>query len=435
MANKHLESLKFPGLSDIYTMTPEIASEYSSSATYAVGDYAVHSGKLYQCTTAISTAEAWTAAHWTEAKLADDVSQLKEDLTAIAIRPTVSGSIASFNDGAEDVPMKSLIVNIEPVQSGSGDPSPSNVRPISGWTEVNTSRYGINQWDEEWEAGYINSTTGAKASSTTEFVSKNLIPIRPNTTYYASTANYTGAKRAAFYDADKNYLGQSNGGWIVLPNGVFTSPSGAYYMMFYVTATTYNNDISINYPSTDTAYHSGEDNEQYTTALGQTVYGGTLDVVSGELNITRGYAQFDSTYSAAASGSGIVYWVLTNTLTPKAPSNKIADLISSHFKLGYAVAGQCYITSNGNYLIACPADQTLNTKNLADVWLSENKPQFTWLLETPITVQLSQQEVTSLLADNNVFANAGSVDVTYCADGKLYIDNRIAELQALILEQ
>lgn len=85
MANKHLESLKFPGLSDIYTMTPEIASEYSSSATYAVGDYAVHSGKLYQCTTAISTAEAWTAAHWTEAKLADDVSQLKEDLNEVVV--------------------------------------------------------------------------------------------------------------------------------------------------------------------------------------------------------------------------------------------------------------------------------------------------------------------------------------------------------------
>lgn len=83
MANKHLESLQFPGLSDIYTMTPEIASEYSSSATYAVGDYAVHSGKLYQCTTAIATAEAWTAAHWTEAKLADDVSQLKEDIADI----------------------------------------------------------------------------------------------------------------------------------------------------------------------------------------------------------------------------------------------------------------------------------------------------------------------------------------------------------------
>ena len=54
-----------------------VASEYSSSNTYAVGDYVYHSGTLYKCTTAITTAEAWTAAHWTAAKLAEDVGDLK----------------------------------------------------------------------------------------------------------------------------------------------------------------------------------------------------------------------------------------------------------------------------------------------------------------------------------------------------------------------
>lgn len=425
MANKHLESLKFPGLSDIYTMTPEMASEYSSSATYAVGDYAVHSGKLYQCTTAISTAEAWTAAHWTEAKLADDVSQLKEDLTAIAIRQTVSGSIASFTDGAEDVPMKSLVVNIEPVQSGSGDPSPSNVRPISGWTAVNTSRNGINQWDEEWEAGYINSTTGAKASSTTEFVSKNLIPIRPNTAYYASTANYTGAKRAAFYDADKNYLGQSNGGWIVLPNGVFTSPSGAYYMMFYVTATSYNNDISINYPSTDTAYHRGADNEQYTTALGQTVYGGKLDVVTGELILTW-RSILGSAWTQYNSNNGYKAYRISSTPQAKIGSVGKCNMINEY--------GSFNSGSMSKNIIQLP--ETSNMAYMAlDESISASDIQLIYMLLQPITVQLTAQEVTSLLGVNNVFADAGSVDVTYCADGKMYIDNKIAELQALILEQ
>lgn len=45
--------------------------------------------------------------------------------------------IVSVTDGAEDAPVKSLAVNIEPVQAGSGDPSPDNVRPISGWTALN----------------------------------------------------------------------------------------------------------------------------------------------------------------------------------------------------------------------------------------------------------------------------------------------------------
>ena len=58
-----------------------IASEYSSSKTYAVGDYCYHAGTLYCCTTAITTAENWTAGHWTAAKLADDTSALKTALS------------------------------------------------------------------------------------------------------------------------------------------------------------------------------------------------------------------------------------------------------------------------------------------------------------------------------------------------------------------
>lgn len=50
---------------------------------------------------------------------------------------SASGSIITITDGAENAPLKSCVVNIEPVQSGSGDPSPSNIRPISGWTQVN----------------------------------------------------------------------------------------------------------------------------------------------------------------------------------------------------------------------------------------------------------------------------------------------------------
>ena len=34
-------------------------------------------------------------------------------------------------------PLKACTVKITPVQSGSGDPSPDNIRPISGWTECN----------------------------------------------------------------------------------------------------------------------------------------------------------------------------------------------------------------------------------------------------------------------------------------------------------
>lgn len=57
-----------------------VASAYSASSTYAVGDYVIHNSNLYRCTTAITTAEAFTAARWTQIVLADDVSNLKSDL-------------------------------------------------------------------------------------------------------------------------------------------------------------------------------------------------------------------------------------------------------------------------------------------------------------------------------------------------------------------
>lgn len=40
------------------------APTYSDSSTYAVGDYVLRNNQLYRCTTAITTAESWTSAHW-----------------------------------------------------------------------------------------------------------------------------------------------------------------------------------------------------------------------------------------------------------------------------------------------------------------------------------------------------------------------------------
>lgn len=51
------------GLEDV------IAPAFSESSTYALGDYVMHEGKLYECTTAVTTAGAWVAGSWTESKV------------------------------------------------------------------------------------------------------------------------------------------------------------------------------------------------------------------------------------------------------------------------------------------------------------------------------------------------------------------------------
>ena len=59
---------------------------------------------------------------------------------------TFTGTIARFLSPSSK-PVKSIVCNIEPVQSGSGDPSPDNVRPISGFTGLKVYGTGKNLLD------------------------------------------------------------------------------------------------------------------------------------------------------------------------------------------------------------------------------------------------------------------------------------------------
>ena len=59
-------------LNELLTYASNIAEEYDSTATYDEGDFVIYEGVLYKCTTAISTPEAWTPAHWTSTLVVDN---------------------------------------------------------------------------------------------------------------------------------------------------------------------------------------------------------------------------------------------------------------------------------------------------------------------------------------------------------------------------
>lgn len=44
--------------------------------TYAVGDYCIYENALYKCSTAISSAEEWTAGHWTKTTIAAELKNI-----------------------------------------------------------------------------------------------------------------------------------------------------------------------------------------------------------------------------------------------------------------------------------------------------------------------------------------------------------------------
>jgi len=103
---------------------------------------------------------------------------------------------------------------------------------------------GFNQWDEEWEVGQFDPSTGNPTSATTAIRSKNLIRILPNATYYMKFP--TGVSTRLFYcDENGNMISTST----PTPNSTFTTPSDAQYMKFHTSTgygATYNNDICFN---------------------------------------------------------------------------------------------------------------------------------------------------------------------------------------------
>lgn len=109
---------------------------------------------------------------------------------------------------------------------------------------------GFNQWDEEWELGGIDDSTGQKIDVATQIRSKNYIKCVPNTAYYA-TSPVAGAVYIYYYDADGSYIGRASHistGYNVA-NKEFTTPSNCQQLMMkyqqnYVTS--YNHDICIN---------------------------------------------------------------------------------------------------------------------------------------------------------------------------------------------
>ena len=57
-----------------------LAPDYDATSTYAVGDWCIYNGTLYQCNTAIPTAEAFDPTHWTAKKVVDAFADIEDEL-------------------------------------------------------------------------------------------------------------------------------------------------------------------------------------------------------------------------------------------------------------------------------------------------------------------------------------------------------------------
>ena len=322
---------------------------------------------------------------------------------------TTPVSIASINDGGDNIPVKSLKVLVSAVQSGSGTPSPSNIRSISGWSGCNLSGVAENLWDEEWVIGGISPTTGEDTPSSTSIRTKNYIPCRPNTTYYKKIGGgYSNC--VYYYDKNKTFLSRdTNGNSQSLP---ITTPDDCYFMRFdtYSTyGTTYRNDISINYPSTDTTYHAYK-GTTHTIPFGQTVYGGLLDVTNGVLTITHGIVDLGSLSWLYTGGTDSRMYCDFTMLGSGSPTVK-SDIVSEMFD-----------TATSNEVYSHVYDNIIAYDNNGHLWCYSSDytdpsifttavtgKYLVYKLATPTTIYLTPTQVKTLLTCN-IFADTGDID-------------------------
>lgn len=368
------------------------------------------------------------------------------DLKAYVIL-NASGATASFDDGADDLPVKSLMVDIDPAQSGSGEPSPTNVRPISGWTDAKLTRSGKNLLPVVVKTTSQNGVTYDCRADGTVHAYGTTIPgersyvyldvpksnIKGGYSYVIGGCPATGSHETYCLGIQWRLNGAlefgnwDNGQGLTAP---FVIPEGATDVQLFVRAGWDTTLDVIFEPTIQLADNSSAGFEPYSAdiynisfpAEAGTVYGGTLDVTTGLLTVDRaietysestGFVEHHSNrFYHAGLPSGSNYNRRTESISNEAIYHDVGNVYGPYFGFGTA----------GVYINKLSEGETIEQFSAR---LTANPFQICYYLSTSVTYQLTPTEVKTLLGVNNIWADTGDVSVSYRADPTI-IYNKLA---------
>lgn len=370
------------------------------------------------------------------------------------IKKNASGSVASFDEGADGIPVEKLVIGIEPVQAGSGDPSPSNVRAISGWTGANIKRAGKN-FAKIWAVSQTGvgltftvnndksiTVSGTASSGYSYYIAGTagsttpIIKLVEGVTYTFSGCNVqvNGATAYAAMDTPKTYTASKgdyiNYIWLYLTNGQ------AYNKTFYP---------QIEVGSSATEYEMPvEDTISVSFGSAGTVYGGTLDVTTGLLTVTHGSITLNGsenwTYNSTKK---YIYWETNVNTVPYLFSQQVqmissvypfltagynTDHFAGHDKIFSAWANDGAGQQTYRYLYIKNTDYN-SLEEYKNALASQNV-QIVFELQNQKTYQLTPAQIKTLLGTNNIWADTGETEVTYIADATKVIETIEAAIQS-----
>lgn len=399
-------------------------------------------------TTTESVVEDWLSDHIVTGYTVDDTLTISgaaadskkagDMIRAAFVTEQTSGSIASFTDGADDVPLKDLVVNISPVQSGTGDPSPTNIRPITGFDAANVFVDGVNilryrsDIPSSTTLSGITYTVNADGSVTMNGTSTSTngfaltratepCPFKPGLTYrFRMFGGYDGTNG---YGNLQLYIDGIS--MFTSSDRTFTMPDhfdAAYLRIRLGGGNTIDNATV--YPMVTLESQWGGIYEQYCgtkypVSFGSagTVYGGTLDVTTGMLTMT--WASVNLGGFGYGGGNGSYFYT---SISNKAYGAE--NIMCSIYKTvntpavempNYSIKG-----GGGNNSIFIMDNRYTTTAELRTALDGINA---VYELAQPISVQLDPVTITSLIGNNNIWSDTGSVSsCEYRADTKLYLE-------------
>jgi hypothetical protein len=326
---------------------------------------------------------------------------------------TASGAIASF-DTILTKPLEECTSLITGYQEGSGTPSPSNVRPLHAFSSASLGVNTINQWDEQWEVGYINETTG-QVQAGYKFISKNFIPCLPNTQYrklgtLGVAPAYYGWLLFYYYDENHNFIGRDSQ-WTA--DGVFTTPANCHFMKFrsYSDCSSYGNDISINYPATDTSYHAFNG---AVFTFGQSIYQGSIDWLKGVVvGLWSGKVDMGLLNWGYNSSFQAFYISLPNMYIPTTGQERLQGIANEVYPISTVDAislmnDKSCLRYNG-YLWIKDSDYT----DRDDFKNSLIGKYAAYELATPIEIPLGGVNLLTQQGQNNIYCDTGDTSLVF----------------------
>lgn len=369
------------------------------------------------------------------------------------------------------VPAVDCKVKVEPIQAGSGTPSPDNIRPISGTDKVKIGVSGKNQLPLTVD-GIKAANSGATWTGNSATINGVTFTIQTDDD---DDENITGIKVNGTASADtyftlaENISNHDNHFDGMILNGCPTGGDFNKYALLFTNVTvtavydfgggvTINNDTTGEYQvqikvandqnvsnlmfypmirlatETDPTFKPYNPNSHIITiSLGQTVYCGEIDLVTGHGWLTK---VIKSITSATLDQIGTTKCRVVADYDSGLESNYIGtDTYGISNVLDLSYVDTVGFSENSRVYTFLPHEigilivLSFTTQSEVDAWIEQNEPTICYELATPIELDITPTTIKLLEGTNIVSANTGDISMTVKYDRIGDLEDRVKALE------